>query len=327
MMIPNVEPRAAARTRGGPMRIMGRAEADSAVDISVVTEGDPKRESPWEQVSITVLASMSHDYGGVYLPTGNPNTYESTPLANAGWYEEGQHGGALAGLVTGHVETIPTLTPMEIARVTVEIFRVVPLVPLTITTEVVREGKRIQKIRADITDPSGTLVSMASVQRLRTADRPLPPGAQTETLTFPAPYDCPPFDAKSWGHGEKGKVMFHRDAVEVRKIYGGFDELGPGAVWIRLLTPIVAGRANTAAQRAVAAGDFCNGVSRGLGNDWVFMNSDITAHISRYPTSEWIALDAKSHYSGLGRGVAAGSLWDESAWVGRSAQTLFLDRI
>jgi hypothetical protein len=57
------------------------------------------------------------------------------------------------------------------------------------------------------------------------------------------------------------------------------------------------------------------------------MNSDITAHISRYPTSEWIALDAESHYSGLGRGVADGSLWDEYAWVGRSAQTLFLDRV
>ena len=55
------------------------------------------------------------------------------------------------------------------------------------------------------------------------------------------------------------------------------------------------------------------------------MNSDLTVHISRYPQGEWVALDAESHYSELGRGVAAGSLWDEKAWLGRSAQTLFLD--
>ncbi len=121
--------------------------------------------------------------------------------------------------------------------------------------------------------------------------------------------------------------MFHRDAVEVREIHGGFDKVGPGAVWIRLVAPIVAELANTPAQIAVAAGDFCNGVSRSLGDDWVFMNSDLTTHISRYPTTEWVALDAKSHYSSLGRGVAAGSLWDEKAWLGRSAQTLFLDRV
>lgn len=62
--------------------------------------------------------------------------------------------------------------------------------------------------------------------------------------------------------------------------------MGPGAVWIRLLTPIITGHANTPAQRAVAAADFCNGVSGSLGDGWVFMNSDLTAHISRYPTTE-----------------------------------------
>jgi hypothetical protein len=95
------------------------------------------------------------------------------------------------------VEKIPTLVSIEIARVTVEIFRVVPLLALTIITEVVREGKGIQKIRADVTDPAGTLISMASVQRLRTAARPLSTEAETETLAFPAPDGCPVFDCEA----------------------------------------------------------------------------------------------------------------------------------
>ncbi|MEA1903559.1 MAG: thioesterase family protein [Actinomycetota bacterium] len=268
---------------------------------------------------------MNHEPEGVYLPTDDPDTYESTPMANAGWYEQGQHGGALAALITGHVDRIPTLADMQIARVTVEIFRVVPLVPLTIKTKVVREGKRIQKIRADVTDPEGTLLSMASIQRLRVADLPLPEGAETPDVSLAAPSDVGSFDPDTWGVGKAGKVMFHRNAIEIREIFGGFSTPGPGAIWTRLTKPIIAGRANSPVQRVIAAADFCNGVSLSLGDDWVFMNSDLTVHISRYPEGEWVALDAESHYSELGRGVAAGSLWDQNAWLGRSAQTLFLD--
>lgn len=270
---------------------------------------------------------MAEQQQGVYLPTDKPNTYESTQLANAGWYEEGQHGGALAALITGHAEKIPTLTAMEVARVTVEIFRVVPLVPLTIRTDVVRQGKRIQKIRAEVTDPDGTLLSMASIQRLRTADRPLPEGAETPGQPFPMPADSHAPDQDTWGVGRSEKIMFHRNAIDIREISGGFNVPGPGSVWIRPTVPIVAGEPVSPAQRAVVVADFCNGVSRSLGGDWVFMNSDLTVHIGRYPVGDWVALDAESHYSGLGRGVAAGSLWDETAWVGRSAQTLYLDHV
>jgi len=264
---------------------------------------------------------------GVYLPTSDPDTYISTPLANAGWYEQGQHGGALASLIAGHVERIPTLAPMQIARVTVEIFRIVPLVPLTIKAAIVREGKRIQKIRADVTDPDGTLLSMASIQRLRVEDLQPPEEAKTPGVTLPAPETLGAFDPGMWGIGETGKVMFHRNAIDVREIYGGFSTPGPGAIWMRLTKPIIAGSENTPVQRAVAVADFCNGVSRSLGDDWVFMNSDLTVHISRYPEGEWVALEAESHYSEHGRGVAAGSLWDQKDWLGRSAQTLFLDKV
>lgn len=264
---------------------------------------------------------------GVYLPTNNEDTFESTPLANAGWYEEGQHGGALAALIVGRVESIPTLTPMQIARVTVEIFRVAPLVPLTVHPTVVREGKRIQTVTVDVTDPNGTLLSLGIVQRLRTAERELPAEAATERTDLPGPGTSRGTDPRTWGIGDTDKTMFHRDAIEIREIHGGFESIGPGAVWVRPTVPIIADREDTPAQRAVIAGDFCNGVSRKLDlGEWVFMNSDLTVHIGRYPTGEWVGLDARSSYSSDGRGVAAGSLWDTERWIGQSAQTLYLDR-
>ncbi|MGD2101939.1 MAG: thioesterase family protein [Acidimicrobiia bacterium] len=271
---------------------------------------------------------MSQDRDGVYLPGDAPNIYESTGWANAGWYDEGQHGGALAALVAGHVEEqVRTLAPMQVSRLTVEISRVVPLVPLRIETEVVREGKRIQIVQAHVYDPFDVLLSTAVVQRLRVADLPLPADASPPPLELTAPEQIELRETEAWGVGEEGKRMFHRGAIEIKEIYGGFDIKGPGAVWSRLTMPIVAGTETTPLQRVVSIADFPNGVSRALDfRQWVFMNPDLTIHLSRYPEGEWIALDARSAYGHLGRGVATGTLWDTTGWVGRTTQSLYLDR-
>lgn len=271
---------------------------------------------------------MSQEPFGVYLPGDTPDTYRSTELANAGWYEQGQHGGAFAALVAGHVElTVPTLSEMHVSRLTVEIFRVIPLVDLRIETEVIREGKRIQSVEARVYDPAGTLLSVATVQRLRVADLRAPDDARPPAGDLGRPDDADGEIGEAWGVGDVGKVMFHRNAMEVREVFGGFSEKGPGGVWMRLKVPIIAGIEPTPLQRMVATADFCNGVSRGLDfNQWVFMNPDLTVHIARYPSGDWVGLSAESSYGDLGRGVATGTLWDLDGWLGRSTQSLYLDR-
>lgn len=271
---------------------------------------------------------MNTDFPSVYLPGEAPGTYISTPLANAGWYEEGQHGGAFSALVAGHVENdVPTLGEMQVSRITVEIFRVIPLVPLRIETEVVREGKRIQHIRADTYDDEGALLSTANVQRLRVADLPLSGRSAPPALHIPSPDEIEARVGDAWGVGSRGKTMFHRHAMEVREVEGGFEEEGPGTVWMRLTKPLIVGRETSPLQRVVATADFCNGISRALDyNTWVFMNPDLTVHVSRYPRGEWIGLSAESTYGHEGRGQATGTLWDTSGWLGRSTQSLYLDR-
>lgn len=269
---------------------------------------------------------MESEFEAVYLPTDHPNVYESTPLANAGWYDEGQHGGAFAALIIGHLESQPTLTEMQMSRLTVELFRAVRLVPLRIEHEVVREGKRIQTTVAHIYDDSGTLVSIATMQRLRITDRPIPEEARPTARDFPSPEPEKAQIGGSWGVGDTNKIMFHRNVMEMQDSVGGFSVDGPGAVWMRLRRPLIAGRENTPLQRLVCAADFVNGVSRALDmKRWVFMNPDLTVHATRYPVGEWIGLNAESGYGDLGRGVATGSLWDETGFLGRSTQTLYLD--
>jgi len=260
----------------------------------------------------------------VYLPTDDPNVYESTELANAGWYDQGQHGGAVAALVTGHVEaTVPTLTPMEVARVSLELFRVVPLVPLRIEIRIIREGKRIQTVEAQLIDPEGTVLTHALVQRLRVADRPIPPEAQTPAAPLPAPEGCPPMSFEN----RPSKVMFHSDAMEFRAVEGSLNEPGPATVWMRLTVPVIAGRPVTPAQRAALAGDFTNGISASLDlAEWVYMNSDLTVAITRPPEGEWVAISADSLYHHRGRGLTHAWLWDRDHKIGQSSQTLFVER-
>lgn len=272
---------------------------------------------------------MSEDFPGVYLRLSE-NEYQSTPLANAGWYEEGQHGGPLAALVADHVDkAVPTLTPMEISRLTVEIFRVVPLTTLRLETSVVREGKRIQSVSVGVHGPDETLLASATVQRLRVVDLPTPEeAALAPPEALVSPDGAQPIDSSVWGVGEQGKIMFHRHAMEIRESYGGFGTKGPAGVWMRLLKPIVGGEEITPLQRMITTADFCNGVSRSLDLDtWVFMNPDLTVHAARHPNGEWVGLTAESGYGDNGRGVATGTLWDESGWLGRSTQSLYLDRL
>lgn len=260
-----------------------------------------------------------------YLPTSDPEVVESTPLSQSGWYEDGQHGGLVAGLLARAVDAVPTLAPMEVARLTVDIFRVVPAVPLRVTTSVLREGKRIQLVRARL-QAGDTEVAQATAMRLRTADRPPPEAAMPDPSLLPVPpSEAPPVEMERVGVGVGGRLYFHRHGVEMRQAEGKFDQPGPGAVWIRILTPLVAGEELTPLLRGVISADHGNGVSSVLPTSWVFMNADLNVHLLRMPAGEWVGLRSTSWFSDLGRGVAHSQLFDARGGIGRSVQTLFAD--
>jgi acyl-CoA thioesterase len=98
-------------------------------------------------------------------------------------------------------------------------------------------------------------------------------------------------------------------------------------VWFRFSNQLVEGEEISPAQRAVLASDFSNGLSRFAdGDDWLFMNSDLSVHLARLPEGEWIALDGESIWNRDGRGVATSHLFDRSGPIGRATQTLFIDK-
>jgi hypothetical protein len=72
------------------------------------------------------------------------NRAETSPNAADPWDSTMQHGSAPAVLLTWAAEAIPTSVPMQIVRLTIDLMRPVPVAPLTLETEVLREGRKIQ---------------------------------------------------------------------------------------------------------------------------------------------------------------------------------------
>src|SRR5262249_2081606 len=97
----------------------------------------------------------------------------TSPHAAGPWDPNMQHGGAPASLVVWAAERIPTAVPMQVARITIDLMRPVPVAALTIETEVLREGRKIQlcavRLRAN-----GTLTVGATVLKIRKQAQPLP---------------------------------------------------------------------------------------------------------------------------------------------------------
>jgi acyl-coenzyme A thioesterase PaaI-like protein len=68
----------------------------------------------------------------------------STPFAAGPWDATLQHGAALASLIAWAAETVESRQPMQIARLSIDFLRPVPMIPLAISTDIIREGRKIQ---------------------------------------------------------------------------------------------------------------------------------------------------------------------------------------
>src|SRR4030081_1667702 len=100
----------------------------------------------------------------------------TSPNAAGPWDPSMQHGSPPAALVAWAAEALPTQVPMRIARVSVDLMRPVPVAPLTIETEILREGRKIQlcaiRLRA-----GGVIVVGATVLKIKVQESELPPEA------------------------------------------------------------------------------------------------------------------------------------------------------
>src|ERR1700737_2324476 len=247
------------------------------------------------------------------------NRVVTSPDAAGPWDISMQHGSAPAALVVWAAEAIPTPQPMQIARVTIDLMRPVPVAPLTLQTEILREGRKIQLCAVRLLAEDVVVVG-ATVLKIKTQALTLPPEVADVAIELPGPDQSQPepasFSSSPFVTG-----------ISLRAARGRFGVPGPGAIWYRVDRPLGEASPVSRATRAMVAADFCNGTSAVLDfREWTFINADLTVSFARQPVGAWILLDAESWIGPDGAGLATARLAGERGYFGPALPRLLIER-
>ncbi len=295
----------------------------------------------------------------LFTPSADGRSVTPTEHARGPWDPRALHGGAPAALIAREFERMQPGGELQIARLGFEFLKPIPFAELEVVTKIVRNGKRVQELTAELrTGPpntdgrggdsgggsssddddsssdddddggggGGELIGRASALRIQAVPEGLPDPDLRRSQPGPEPVQAMPGP-------EHGKVVkFALNDTEATSLATTGMEmswltdpwsLGPGKVWMHLQQPIVPGEEATPLVRLVATADFGNGISAELPfHEYLFINADLTIHLWRRPQGEWIGLDGKTVLQDGGVGTAESVLHDEHGPVGRAYQTL-----
>ncbi len=252
-----------------------------------------------------------------YEPAGD--AYLATELTRGPWDPGAQHAGPPSALLGREIERLEGGDGFQVARVSFEILRPVPISPVMVEARLARPGRSVQMIEATLRDEENELM-LARAWRIRTSRLELPP----EVPDGPAPPPGPDegFQPEFF---DTGQDLGYHTAMEWRSLDGGFRDPGPARVWMRMRHPLLPGEEPSPLQRTLIAADVGNGISAVL--DWrrhLFINVDLSVHLERMPEGEWVCVDAVTLPHEHGIGTAESVLFDRRGRIGRAAQSLLL---
>ncbi|MEV5410200.1 thioesterase family protein [Thermopolyspora sp. NPDC052614] len=248
----------------------------------------------------------------MYLPLG-AGRYEATQHTQGPWDPGQQHLGPVTALLVHEIERTPGL---PLAKLAVDVFAPVPVGEVTVRTEVIRDGKRVQCVAASLSAGGRELVR-GTAWRIRHGQSPATPAADAPAPVPPrTPVHSSSWLAQGFGYGK---------AMDWRFVKGSASEAGPATAWGRVTVPLVEGEEITPMERLAVFADSGNGISSTLDfGSYLFVNVDLTISLFRAPVGEWICLDAATTIGPSGRGLTRSTIFDEIGEVGSATQTLFV---
>ena len=250
-------------------------------------------------------------------------TYTATEHTVGPWAHDLQHAGPPTGLMihsTSHLgsEQVPVPTRALPARVTMEILRPVPVTTLVVRARLVRPGRKVALVQASLApqaqvdDP----VVTASVWLVRRADPEL---SLPVTPRQPAPGP----GAQQPLPGTRGGGYLH--AVTWELAAGSFADPGPATTWTRLRVPLVDDAPTSGVERAAVVADAGSGISAwGDPSTLVFVNTELTLHLTTEPIGEDVWMDSSTSLDPAGIGHAHTVLGDCTGSIGTADATLFV---
>jgi hypothetical protein len=245
--------------------------------------------------------------------------FVSSELTRGPWDPGSQHAGPPAALIGRAIER-DTPDGWIVGRITFEILRPVPIAPLRVEVETLRPGRSVELVGAVLRSAAGEDLIRAQAWRLAERPTEMPGGL---------PQGAPPVEPLERGEErpffDTGEKVGYHTAMEYRFVRGGFTELGPATVWMRMRHALVEDEEPSPLQRLLTAADSGNGVSATLDlARYLFINVDLSVHLHRLPEGEWVCLDAITVPQPNGLGLADTALHDRTGPLGRALQTLLV---
>lgn len=252
-----------------------------------------------------------------FQPTG-PGQFLATAHTRGPWSPDLMHAGPPTALLAHAATEAMGAQTMRLVRIGVDILAPVPVGPVTVHTQVVRPGRQISLVEVTLSagDRPLMLARCWFARRLTGVDLPSTtagsaPPVSTQELAIP----------KGWGRG-------YLDAVQWMWVSGALEEPGPACVWARPRVDLVADRPVTATERLLIVADSASGISAVANpTDLLFVNLDLSVHLRREPTGEWVWMSAETRLDASGIGLASGTIGDADGELARTEQVLFVQPV
>ncbi|HCO61725.1 MAG TPA: hypothetical protein DIT58_16225 [Porticoccaceae bacterium] len=259
------------------------------------------------------------------LFTKQGDEYIPSESAGSPWGLVSLHGGAPTALMVSAMQDRFSADDMQLVRFTVDLFRAVPMAPLTMRCNTVRDGKRVKVFDVSLFHED-VEVSRASGLVLKKTDVAIP-----ETVRRERP--LPESIAAAMGHavhdgiGPEHRMYqgastpgLHRE-VPIKPIFLKIG-IGHGCSWAKLPALVIEGRENTPLDTVAVLADFANGFAQvHLSEELGFINADLVVNLFRMPESEWICIDARAFPQESGISMVETELYDEKGMIGRASQS------
>jgi hypothetical protein len=266
---------------------------------------------------------MESTESSIFIPEGE--LFVPTEHARGPWDPNALHGGAIAALMTSAFERVLGGHELPIGRLSFEMLRPIPLAPLSLTTRIVRAGRRVLELAGELRSGEDLLICRASALRVQAVPNDLPIDLLSTHMDeeMRGPEEA---ELRRFALDDPNRNSFAASAMEMRWLHEPTLH-GSAQVWMRLRHPLEPGEELTPLARLAATADFGNGVSAVLPFDrFIFINADLSIHLHRPPRGEWIGLDARTRLHGGGTGLAESVLHDVYGTVGRAFQTLVVQQ-
>jgi hypothetical protein len=228
------------------------------------------------------------------------------PACAGPWDPKSLNGRVVFALAAFQIEQSHELEDYMPARVTVDMYRLPRFAPIEVQTRVVRDGKRIQVIDAELIS-EGVSYARATSQWLRRGDN-----APSEGWS-PPDWDVPPPEELTPRPGRASSSM------SMRPLGGGIGTPGKKQLWMHEARELVGGTPLTPLMRVAIVADLANPIANwgdaGLG----YINSDVTLYLHRLPVDGWIGMDVVNHHATDGVAIGQVVLYDRQGAIGTSS--------